>query len=76
MSRGYDEGLALMDELGETGLVDGYYLFHAARADLLRRMERNSAAADAYRSALELVGNDLERAYLNRRLADVNGLNR
>jgi RNA polymerase sigma-70 factor (ECF subfamily) len=71
MARGYDEGLALMDELGETGAVDGYYLFHAARADLLRRMERNDAAAVAYRAALELVGNDLERAYLNRRLADV-----
>jgi RNA polymerase sigma-70 factor (ECF subfamily) len=74
MSKGYEEGLALMDELGETGLVDGYYLFHAARADLLRRMERNQAAAAAYRSALDLVGNDLERAYLNRRLADVNAL--
>jgi RNA polymerase sigma-70 factor, ECF subfamily len=74
MSNGYEEGLALMDELGETGLVDGYYLFHAARADLLRRMERNQAAAAAYRSALDLVGNDLERAYLNRRLADVSAL--
>jgi len=76
MSRGYDEGLALIDELGETGKVDGYYLFHAARADLLRRMERNQAAAAAYRAALDLVGNDLERAYLNRRLADVSGLSR
>src|SRR6185312_12566611 len=45
MARGYEEGLALMDELGETGVVDGYYLFHAARADLLRRMERHEAAA-------------------------------
>jgi RNA polymerase sigma-70 factor (ECF subfamily) len=71
MARGYEEGLALMDELGETGRVDGYYLFHAARADLLRRMERNLASAAAYRSALGLVSNDLERAYLQRRLDDV-----
>ena len=71
MSNGYEEGLALMDELGEAGMVNGYYLFHAARADLLRRMERHEAAAAAYRAALDLVGNDLERAYLNRRLADV-----
>jgi RNA polymerase sigma-70 factor (ECF subfamily) len=68
MAHGYEKGLALMDELGETGKVDGYYLFHAARADLLRRMERNLASAAAYRSALDLVSNDLERAYLSRRL--------
>jgi RNA polymerase sigma-70 factor (ECF subfamily) len=68
MARGYEEGLVLMDKLGETGVVDGYYLFHAARADLLRRLERKPASAAAYRSALELVSNDLERAYLQRRL--------
>jgi RNA polymerase sigma-70 factor (ECF subfamily) len=71
MAHGYEKGLALMDELGETGKVDGYYLFHAARADLLRRMERNLASAAAYRSALDLVSNDLERAYLSRRLETV-----
>jgi len=74
MAHGYQEGLALMDELGETGLVNGYYLFHAARADLLRRMERNLASAAAYRSALDLVGNERERAYLKRRLDDVTAL--
>jgi RNA polymerase sigma-70 factor (ECF subfamily) len=71
MARDLAEGLALINELGETGTVDGYYLFHAARADLLRRMEHPGEAAGAYRQALELAGNDLERAYLERRLAEV-----
>jgi RNA polymerase sigma-70 factor (ECF subfamily) len=71
MASGPAEGLALIDELGATRDVDGYYLFHSARADLLRRMGRHDEASDAYRRALALVGNDLERAYLTRRLAEV-----
>lgn len=71
MARDLSEGLRLIEELGETGAVDGYYLFHAARADLLRRMDRRRDAASAYQAALELVGNDLERAYLERRLIEV-----
>ncbi len=71
MARDLAEGLGLIDELGESGVVDGYYLFHAARADLLRRMDRQEDAAIAYQAALDLVGNDLERRYLERRLAEV-----
>ncbi len=71
MAGDLSKGLTLIDELGATGTVDSYYLFHAARADLLRRLDRPSDAADAYRSALELVGNDLERAYLKRRLMEI-----
>jgi RNA polymerase sigma-70 factor, ECF subfamily len=66
--RGPAAGLAAVDELRSPAL-DGYYLFHAARADLLRRLGRTGEAAAEYRAALELVGNERERAFLRRRLA-------
>ena len=71
MSEGLPRGLALVDELGASGELDGYYLFHAARADILRRSERNAEAAIAYRHALSLVTNSVEKNYLLRRLGDV-----
>jgi RNA polymerase sigma-70 factor (ECF subfamily) len=66
MSEGPRRGLALIDAL--SGL-DQYHLFHAARADLLRRLDSCSAAAEAYRRALALTGNAVERGYLQRRLS-------
>ena len=69
MSEGPRRGLALIDELGASGELDRYHLFHAARADMLRRLGLASAAADAYRRALTLMANGVERAYLERRLA-------
>jgi RNA polymerase sigma-70 factor, ECF subfamily len=56
-------------------LVDGvdlgrYYLYHAIRADLLRRLGRQGEAVRAYAAALALTGNAAERAYLAARLAD------
>jgi len=56
-------------------VVDGldlgrYYLFHAIRADLLRRLDRPAEAAAAYESALTLTQNRAERAYISARLAD------
>ncbi|PXY22584.1 RNA polymerase sigma factor [Prauserella muralis] len=57
-------GLALVDELR----LDGYHLFHAIRADLLRRLGRHSEAAQAYRKALERCGNEPERRLLDRAL--------
>jgi RNA polymerase sigma-70 factor (ECF subfamily) len=53
------------------GELDGYHLFHAARADLLRRLDRREEAAAAYARAIELVANPSERAYLERRVAEV-----
>ena len=64
MTEGYERGLALMDGLP----LDEYHLFHAARADLLRRLERHEEAAAAYRRALELTDSNAERAFLSRRL--------
>jgi RNA polymerase sigma-70 factor (ECF subfamily) len=71
MARGLDEGLALVERLGAAGRLDGYRLFHAARADLLRRLGRRDAAREAYRRALALTTNTVEKAYLEWRLASL-----
>lgn len=71
MSQGIEQGLNLMEPLGATGELDQYYLFHSARADLFRRMGRSAESAKAYRRALDLSENQSERAYLQRRLAEV-----
>jgi RNA polymerase sigma-70 factor, ECF subfamily len=63
-----EDGLALADRIGG---LDGYHLYHSARADLLRRLERREESADAYRRALELSANEAERRYLERRLLEV-----
>jgi RNA polymerase sigma-70 factor, ECF subfamily len=68
MSEGLERGLALMDEIDRSKNLDQYYLLHAARADLLRRLGRRYEAALAYNRALEFVTNAVEREYLNRRL--------
>jgi RNA polymerase sigma-70 factor (ECF subfamily) len=73
MSGSVVDGLKRIDELGHSGGLAGYYLFHAARADLLRRLNRNTEAADAYRSALDLVSNRVERNFLLRRLSELQG---
>jgi RNA polymerase sigma-70 factor, ECF subfamily len=57
-------GLAAVDELGSTGL-DSYYLFHATRADLLRRLRRDAEAAAAYATARSLTTNPVEQAFLD-----------
>ncbi|MBA3566035.1 MAG: hypothetical protein H0W31_04210 [Actinobacteria bacterium] len=51
--------------------LETYHLLHAARADLLRRLERRDEAAAAYRRALELTANQAESRYLERRLLEV-----
>jgi RNA polymerase sigma-70 factor (ECF subfamily) len=62
-------GLELMEPLAET--LDRYHLFHAARAELLRRLGRREDSAAAYRRALELTGNAVERRFLEGRLGVV-----
>jgi RNA polymerase sigma-70 factor (ECF subfamily) len=68
MVDGPEAGLALMDELDASGALAGYQHLHAARADLLRRLGRAGQAAAAYRRALELTDNPVERSYLHSRL--------
>jgi RNA polymerase sigma-70 factor (ECF subfamily) len=71
MAEGPERGLALLDALdGEAALGD-YYLYHAARADLLRRMGQKDAARSAYERALSLCENGAEQAFLRRRLAEM-----
>ena len=72
MSEGLSRGLAMIDDLGASGQLDGYYLFHAARADILRRLDLRDEAADAYQRALALATNQVERSYLTRRLRELN----
>jgi RNA polymerase sigma-70 factor, ECF subfamily len=69
MAHGPEAGLALMDELA--GELDGYHLLHSARADLLRRLGRRDESAAAYERALGLAANPIERAFLERRLAEL-----
>jgi RNA polymerase sigma-70 factor (ECF subfamily) len=69
MADGPAAGLALVDELAEP--LAGYHLWHSARADLLRRLERREEAAAAYGRALELAGNPVERDFLAARLREV-----
>jgi RNA polymerase sigma-70 factor (ECF subfamily) len=73
MVDGPEAGLALVDELEQSGGLSDYYLMPATRADLLRRVRRDREAASAYRRALELVPTDAERRFLRRRLAEVPG---
>jgi RNA polymerase sigma-70 factor (ECF subfamily) len=63
-------GLALLDELTNSGELAGYHLLPAARADLLRRLGRLPEAAAEYEQALALSANDAERRFLLRRLAE------
>ena len=71
MVEGPMRGLGLIDDLGQSGDLDQYHLFHAARADLLRRAGFMSEAVDAYAVALELCQNSVEKRYLRRRLAEL-----
>jgi RNA polymerase sigma-70 factor (ECF subfamily) len=69
MAEGPAVGLAVIDGVAAAGLLDAYPYLHAARADLLRRLDRRSEAAAAYGRAIELTTNGAERAFLERRLA-------
>ncbi len=71
MVDGPERGLALIDRSSVAGELAGYHLFHATRADLLRRLRRTDEAANAYERALELATNGAERAFLKRRLVEV-----
>jgi RNA polymerase sigma-70 factor (ECF subfamily) len=73
MAEGPLTGLRLLDELEAKEELNGYYLLPAARADFLRRLNRWTDSATAYRQALALVSNEAERRFLERRLAEAEG---
>jgi RNA polymerase sigma-70 factor (ECF subfamily) len=66
-----EAGLAVLEDLEDDPALRSYHYLPSTRADLLRRMGRREEAAEAYRRALVLVGNDVERRFLQRRLAEV-----
>jgi RNA polymerase sigma-70 factor (ECF subfamily) len=68
MARSIEEGLVLLNEIETREELEEFHLLPAAQADLLRRLGRKSEAADAYRRALALATNDIERRFLQRRL--------
>ena len=70
MSEGYEQGLRLIEATGESGKLDNYYLYHAARADLLRRLNRFDDAHAEYQTALSLTTNRVEQNYLRKRLEE------
>jgi RNA polymerase sigma-70 factor (ECF subfamily) len=64
---GPDVALAMVDRLP----LDGYHAWHAARADLLRRLGRTTEAKQAYDDAIAATQNSAERAYLGRRRGEL-----
>jgi RNA polymerase sigma-70 factor (ECF subfamily) len=71
MARSVEEGLALLNEIETREELEEFHLLPAARADLLRRLGRMTEAAEAYRGALTLATNDIERRFLRRRLGEI-----
>jgi RNA polymerase sigma-70 factor (ECF subfamily) len=67
--RGPAAALVVVDGLD----LGGYRVFHAVRADLLRRLDRSPEAAEAYGAAIALTENAAERAFLTRRRASLGG---
>ena len=63
--------LPLIDALADS--LTGYHLWHAARADVLRRLGRSEEALASYRRALALTGNEAERRFLARRIGELTG---
>ena len=74
MSDGPEPAIQIINSLAASGDLDQYHLLHAARADLLRRMGSMSESGKSYRRALELVTNESERRFLERRLAEVTAI--
>ena len=71
MVAGPAAALEVVDQLAAAGALDGYLHLHSARADLLRRLERRPEAVEAYVRALELATSAPERAFLERRIAEL-----
>jgi len=67
-AEGLETGLVAIDQLEE---LDAYHYFHAARADLLRRLGRSVEARAAYERSLELARSAPERRFLTRRIAEL-----
>jgi RNA polymerase sigma-70 factor (ECF subfamily) len=74
MADGPLAGLVLLEQIEQSGALDGYHLFHSAKADLLRRERRLSEAKESYSRALELAGGAANQTFLKQRIAEVTQL--
>jgi len=74
MAGDLEQGLGLLGELEKREELRGFHLLPAAKADLLRRLDRMGEAAAMYRRALSLATNDVEIRFLRRRLAEAESL--
>jgi RNA polymerase sigma-70 factor (ECF subfamily) len=71
MADGFEQGLNFIEAADANGALQNYYLFHASRADLLRRLGRFDEARAAYETALSLTTNRVEQNYIRRRLDEI-----
>jgi len=71
MSGRLEDGLKLVEQSNVSGVLNSYFSYHAARADLLRRLNRFGEAQDAYTLALDLTTNQVERKYVRKRLSEL-----
>ena len=71
MHHGPERGLNLMESSRVRDRLENYYLYHAGRADLLRRLHRAIEAREAYERALSLTTNHIEQNYIRRRLREI-----
>jgi RNA polymerase sigma-70 factor (ECF subfamily) len=71
MAQGCERGLSFIEAANADGALQNYYLFHASRADLLRRLRRFEEADAAYQTALSLTTNRVEQNYIRRRLDEI-----
>jgi RNA polymerase sigma-70 factor (ECF subfamily) len=71
MAHGVERGLRMIEAANADGTLENYYLFHASRADLLRRLRRFEDATTAYETALTLSTNRVEQNYIRRRLDEI-----
>jgi RNA polymerase sigma-70 factor (ECF subfamily) len=74
MAEGFEVGLRRLDALAGDGQLASYPYFHSARADLLRRLGRTEEAIDAYRAAIALTANEVEREFLLGRITQLGGV--
>jgi RNA polymerase sigma-70 factor (ECF subfamily) len=74
MCDGPEEGLILIEAAGDSGRLDNYYLYYAARGDLLRRLHRVEESKAAYKRAIELSTNSVEQKFMKRRIEEMDQL--
>jgi RNA polymerase sigma-70 factor (ECF subfamily) len=70
MATSIERALTSIAKIEEGGMLAGYYLLYASKADLLRRLGNRESASEAYSQALALATNPAERSYLAKRISE------